>query len=220
MGWEEDAEVREVHRVSNPLRKGPPTLSFLLLKPDGNRSEVYSYIDRVFHIDNVPEVDNIKVSFTFDEAFDFYPKDDAWCAKYGQKRIDALVAAGRMKPVSALETGRKILHNMAEYLSSGPCQVILFETAEAPRYGRELAGATVPIDAHSQSLRGRFSQDSIEASSVGDRALKNVVHAPDEENVGEELAFLYRLDCMTAFKKDRLASRTRPAFPHKAHLFS
>lgn len=224
MSWEQDAEVRESHRAADPIGTSPVMLSYLLLKPDGNRSEVTMHIDRVFRMNHIPEFGRITTQFTFNEAFDFYPKDEVWCKKYGQKRIDALQSAGHMTDEvvakTPLEMGCEILHKMAEYLSSGPCMVILFEAAEASRYGRELAGATVPAEAHPQSLRGMFSQDSIKASSLERRALNNVVHAPDEENVGEELAFIFGLASMTSFDKDRLASRARPAFPHKAHLFS
>jgi nucleoside diphosphate kinase len=194
MGWEEDAGKSQILTTSDSSDQAA-SLSYIMLKPDGNQPEVNQHLDVVFRQNRVM-VERMTVLFSFREAFAFYPKDEAWCQRYGQKRLDALTQAGRLKDnetPSPLEMGYEILHNMAEYLSSGLCMLMVFQMRDAVRFGKKLAGATVPTEADPHTLRGAFSFDSIEASSLDRRALRNVVHAPDEENVADELADIFKL---------------------------
>lgn len=198
-------------------------LSYLMLKPDGNRQEVIDYIGRLFVQHYVTQLGQIILSFTRAEALDFYPKDVEWRKKYGEKRLEFLRRIEKIRPEDVTDfatVGERILCEMAEYLSSGPCRMILFETRGSTTFGQLVVGTTVPKDASPFSLRGMFSQDSIEDASRERRALRNVAHAPDEGNVGEDLAFLYGLECMTPEDKQHLAQLARPAFPQLAHRFT
>lgn len=172
-------------------------ISYLLLKPDGNRPEVIDHVKHIFRSGGISFSGPFQVRFSFEQALDFYPKSAEWKQKYGQKRIDFLCNRGRMKRSDApcaLYAGDQILNAMAEYLSSGNCALFLFESENAVWFGREIAGATVPADAHSSSLRGMFSKDTLEAAAIEERALHNVVHAPEAEDLVEELQKIVRLD--------------------------
>jgi nucleoside diphosphate kinase len=225
MNWERDAELRvaQLEKEGERQRDAGVTLSFIMLKPDGNRPEVLRHIDRVFQQNRMSAPDPIQIQFTLDEAFAFYPKPVPWREKYGQKRIDALVKAKRLNLAevsSALNMGDEILCGMAEYLSEGTCQLILFRTQNAPQFGRKMVGATIPVDAHPYTLRGSFSKDSIEHASLDRRALRNVAHAPDDENVGDELVQLSQLKCLGDVERQNLQGIIAYHFPHKAHLFT
>lgn len=224
MNWEIDAELRatQYEQEKSPL-DDIVTLSYIMLKPDGWLASADKHIHEVFRQNLLPPPGSMKILFTFDEALAFYPKDSVWCTKYGQKRLDALLQLNRLKedPVpTALALGHEILHNMAEYLSSGPCEIFLFEMKGAVSFGRAMVGATVPKDALPHTLRATFSKDSVEVASLERRALRNVAHAPDDENVAEELVQLSRLACITTKEREALSSLVRRAFPHKAHLLA
>jgi nucleoside diphosphate kinase len=192
------------------------TLSYIMLKPDGNKHEVFGYMRKVFADNGLPFTP-FQVQFTWKQAYDFYPKDDAWQKKYGQKRIDFLLQQRKFQQqdqTSPLAAGRAILDGMARYLSSGNCCVFLFEKADAAQFGRDLVGATVPGDAAPHTLRGRFSNDTLEAAALEARALRNVAHAPDNDCVLPELKKISELDFVFEDKRAfiEIVSLLSPSF--------
>jgi nucleoside diphosphate kinase len=140
------------------------------------------------------------LTFSFEDAKDFYPKDDAWRVKYGQKRIDFLLKEKESLYLGSKDpsvVGRQILDQMAYYLSSGPCKVVLFACKGGAEFGRALVGATVPKDALPETLRGMFGEgDSLESSAQESRGLRNVVHAPEPKDIFTELASLQRMSSL------------------------
>lgn len=216
MNWERDAEFRQ--------SESPSAFSthYLMLKPDGNRPEVREYVRLVFRQKNVLVPLQFQVRFSKDEAFRFYPKPLAWKEKYGQKRIDALVLSGHWKPGSfscALNVGASILSEMADYLSKGPCLVYVFQTFDAERFAKRLVGDTDPATAHRESLRGKFSEDSLQAATLAERALHNIAHTPDAKDVADELALLYALKGLEEDVRSSMRAVLRPLFPDKQHVF-
>jgi nucleoside diphosphate kinase len=192
------------------------TLSYIMLKPDGNKPEVFGYIRKVFADNGLPFAP-FQVWFTIEQAYSFYPKDDAWKEKYGQKRIDFLKQHGKLKATDQclpLAAGVEILNAMARYLASGNCCVFLFEKADAAQFGRDLVGATVPVEAAPHTLRGRFSNDTLEAAALEKRALRNVAHAPDDDRVLLELKKISELDFVFEDKRAfiEIVSSLSPSF--------
>jgi nucleoside diphosphate kinase len=205
-------------QLVNALNAQKP-ISYIMLKPDGNHPEVIAYVRQVFSDNGVVEQHSFVARFTQEEAKAFYPKDDAWCVKYGQKRIDYLVKEQGVHYTGsrdALTVGRQILDQMALYLSSGPCYVILFCAEDGPKFGSGLVGATVPKDATSVSLRGRFGAgDNIEASALDSRALRNIAHSPDEENIIPELKFLQVLSGTSSLDALAVSRAVEPFTPEE-----
>jgi nucleoside-diphosphate kinase len=78
--------------------------------------------------------------------------------------------------------GKPFYESVTDFMSSGPCVVIVLEGEDAIRRYRELMGATDYRDAKAGTIRCDFASD-IE---------KNVVHGSDsEENAQYEIAYFF-----------------------------
>ncbi len=82
----------------------------------------------------------------------------------------------------AVHAGKGFFDELTEFISSGPCVVLVLEKENAVPVWRELMGATNPVDAADGTLRKDF------ASSIGE----NAVHGSDsDENATRESGFFF-----------------------------
>ncbi len=83
----------------------------------------------------------------------------------------------------AVHRGRPFFEELTEFMSSGPCVVIVLEGEQAIRRNREIMGATNPADAAEGTLRKLY------ASSIGE----NAVHGSDApETARTEIGYFFR----------------------------
>ncbi|MCO6511918.1 MAG: nucleoside-diphosphate kinase [Aridibacter famidurans] len=77
---------------------------------------------------------------------------------------------------------RPFFGELTEFMSSGPCVVLVLEKENAVKAWRDLMGATNPAEADKGTLRKEF------ASSIGE----NAVHGSDsDENAAIEIAYFF-----------------------------
>lgn len=77
---------------------------------------------------------------------------------------------------------RPFFGELTEFMSSGPCVVMVLEKENAVKAWRDLMGATNPDEADEGTLRKEF------ASSIGE----NAVHGSDsEENAAIEISYFF-----------------------------
>ena len=82
----------------------------------------------------------------------------------------------------AVHAERPFFGELTEFMSSGPCVVLVLEKENAVPEWRNLMGATNPAEADEGTLRKEF------ASSIGE----NAVHGSDsEENAAIEIAYFF-----------------------------
>lgn len=82
----------------------------------------------------------------------------------------------------AVHKGKPFYDELTEFMSSGPCVVMVLEKENAVPEWRKLMGATNPAEADEGTLRKEF------ASSIGE----NAVHGSDsEENAAIEIAYFF-----------------------------
>ena len=83
----------------------------------------------------------------------------------------------------AVHAGRPFFGELTDFMSSGPCVVIVLEGADAILRNREIMGATNPSEAAPGTLRAQY------ASSIGE----NAVHGSDApETAATEIAYFFR----------------------------
>jgi len=83
----------------------------------------------------------------------------------------------------AVHRGRPFFGELTEFMSSGPCVVMVLEGEQAIRRNREIMGATNPADAAEGTLRKLY------AASIGE----NAVHGSDApETARTEIAYFFR----------------------------
>jgi nucleoside-diphosphate kinase len=82
----------------------------------------------------------------------------------------------------AVHAERPFYGELTEFMSSGPCVVLVLEKENAVKAWRDLMGATNPAEAAEGTLRKEF------ASSIGE----NAVHGSDsEENAAIEISYFF-----------------------------
>ncbi len=83
----------------------------------------------------------------------------------------------------AVHAGRPFFGELTEFMSSGPCVVMVLEGENAIARNREIMGATNPADAAPGTLRALYATD------VGE----NAVHGSDApETAAEEINYFFR----------------------------
>ncbi|MFN2492016.1 MAG: nucleoside-diphosphate kinase [Pyrinomonadaceae bacterium] len=82
----------------------------------------------------------------------------------------------------AVHRARPFFSGLTEFMSGGPCVVMVLEKEDAVRAWRDLMGATDPANAAERTLRKDFG------ASLGE----NAVHGSDsEENAAIEIAYFF-----------------------------
>lgn len=82
----------------------------------------------------------------------------------------------------AVHRGKGFFDELTDFMSSGPCVVMVLEKENAVKAWRDLMGATNPAEAAEGTLRKEF------ASSIGE----NAVHGSDsDENAAIEIAYFF-----------------------------
>ena len=83
----------------------------------------------------------------------------------------------------AVHAGRPFFGELTEFMSSGPCVVMVLEGENAIQRNREIMGATNPAEADEGTLRKLFATD------IG----QNAVHGSDApETAATEIAYFFR----------------------------
>ena len=83
----------------------------------------------------------------------------------------------------AVHAARPFFGELTDFMSSGPCVVIVLEGENAIKRNREIMGATNPAEAAEGTLRKLY------ASSIGE----NAVHGSDApETAATEIAYFFR----------------------------
>lgn len=82
----------------------------------------------------------------------------------------------------AVHAGKGFFDELTDFMSSGPCIVMVLEKENAVKAWRDLMGATNPAEAAEGTLRRDF------ATSIGE----NAVHGSDsDENAAIEIAYFF-----------------------------
>lgn len=102
-------------------------------------------------------------------------------------RIAAIRKAHLSRPEAegfyAVHSERPFFGELVDFMTSGPCVVIVLEGDNAVLKNREIMGATNPADAADNTLRKLY------ADSIGE----NAVHGSDsEENAAIEIAYFFQ----------------------------
>lgn len=83
----------------------------------------------------------------------------------------------------AVHKARPFFGELVEFMTSGPCVVMVLEGEDAVKRNRDIMGATNPADAAPGTLRKLY------AASIGE----NAVHGSDSvENAAIEVAYFFR----------------------------
>ena len=71
-------------------------------------------------------------------------------------------------------------------MKSGPVAVMVWQGAHSVGIIRKLIGGTEPLTSDVGTIRGDFVVDSYQIAGIGDRAIRNIVHASGSSEEAEQ----------------------------------
>jgi len=159
--------------------------SFVIIKPDGVQRSLMGEIIKRF------ERTGLKVAaMKFfipkeDQCWEHYNKDDAWFLSKGTNIVKEREAAGMAVEKEAIEYGKDIIKQLADFMTSGPVLAIVFEGNQAVGIVKKLVGSTEPLTSDVGTIRGDLTLDSYGLAGIDERAVRNLIHCSDKPEEAE-----------------------------------
>ncbi len=175
--------------------------TLVILKPDAvQRSLVGEIMKRI-------ERTGLKfVGFKFilakeNELVSHYNKDDKWCLEKGERIVNDRKTHNLPIEKPALEYGRDIIGSIVKFMTAGPVLVFVVEGNESVAVVKKLVGATEPKTSDVGTIRGDYTIDSYDHSSVGNRAVRNLVHCSESpEEALREIAVWFKPEELISYR--------------------
>jgi nucleoside-diphosphate kinase len=170
----------------------PTERTFVMIKPDGVMRGLMGEIIKRIEQRGLKIMAMKMVIATNAQADGFYPKDEAWITRLGNKGLKTFNEYGvdpkkEMGTDVPYEIGLKVRASLEEFLTMGPVVPMIVEGIHAVSVVRKIVGDTMPAFAAPGTIRGDFSHDAPTAANMENRSIFNLVHASElpEEAVGE-----------------------------------
>jgi len=161
--------------MNNPKKER----TLVILKPDAVQRGLIGEIIKRIENTGLKLVALKMVMATEEQLWKHYEKDEAWFNKKGLRTIEELKAAGRPVEKEAVEYGKDIIRALVKFMSCGPVVPMVWEGNQAVGIVKKIVGSTEPLTSDSGTLRGDFTLDSYELSSLDGRAVRNLIHCSD-----------------------------------------
>lgn len=153
--------------------------TLVIIKPDGvQRSlmgEIMSRIERT-------GLKFVAVKFLIPEAeqcWAHYNKDEEWFMKKGTRVTEDRKEHGMPIEKEPLEYGKDIIQANVDFFTSGPVLAFVIEGNQSVAIVKKLVGGTEPLTSDVGTIRGDLTVDSYSLSSLGNRAVRNLIHCSD-----------------------------------------
>jgi len=167
--------------------------TFIILKPDAIQRSLIGEIMR--RIENT----GLKfVAFKFllaseDQLVRHYNKDEKWFAEKGARIVNDRTTHNLPIEKSALEYGKEIIDSIVKFMTAGPVLAMVVQGNEAVAVVKKIVGATEPKSSDVGTIRGDYTVDSYDHSSVQNRAVRNLVHCSESpEEAEREIAVWFK----------------------------
>jgi len=153
--------------------------TLVLIKPDGVQRSLVGEILRRIERTGLKFVAMKFLVANREQLVAHYNKDEAWFKTKGQRVVDDRKAHGLPVEKEAIEYGREIIDLIVAFMTAGPILAFVVEGNEAVAVVKKLVGATEPKTSDVGTIRGDFTVDSYDHSSVQMRAVRNLVHCSE-----------------------------------------
>jgi nucleoside-diphosphate kinase len=161
--------------------------TLVLIKPDGVQRTLMGEIIKRYERIGLKLVAIKMLVPTVEMVETHYTLDPEWRRVTGEKSIKGYTSKG-LKPPSEdpYEITAVILENLKKYLTSGPVIAMVWEGAHAVKIIRKITGGTEPLTSDVGTIRGDFVLDSYQISDIGNRAIRNLLHASGSAEEAEK----------------------------------
>lgn len=176
--------------------------TFVMIKPDGIQrglvGEILKRIERV----GLKIVALKMVVPTEEQCWTHYNKDEAWFMKKGERTMNDRQAAGLPVDKPAVEYGKDIIRALVKFMTSGPVVAMVLSGNQAVGIVTKLVGGTEPLTSDVGTIRGDYTLDSYELSSIDERAVRNLIHCSDKpEEAQREMKIWFKPEEMIAYRQ-------------------
>ncbi|MDD2258157.1 nucleoside-diphosphate kinase [Candidatus Falkowbacteria bacterium] len=120
-----------------------------------------------------------------EQCWSHYNKDEEWFEKKGGNIIKNREALNLPIEKEAKEYGKDIIRGLVAFMTSGPVVPLVFEGNQAIGIVKKIVGGTEPLTSEVGTIRGDYTLDSYELSSLDDRAVRNLIHCSDSVSEAE-----------------------------------
>lgn len=176
--------------------------TLVLIKPDGVYRALIGKVLSTFEEAGLKVIGLKMVQPDEDMAAKHYIADEEWMKSVGKKTKETYREKGQELKESEIEIGQRVRNNLLKYLTSGPVAAIALEGNSAIFVVRKLIGATEPRKADPSSIRGRFALDSYDMGDTQNRAVRNIVHASEDEKTAKrELSLWFSDEDLVEYKR-------------------
>jgi len=153
--------------------------TLVILKPDAVQRGLVGEIIRRIENTGLKLVALKIVNATEEQLWAHYNKDDEWFLKKGTRTIEERTAMGMPIEKEAIEYGKDIIRALVSFMSCGPVAPMVWEGNQAVGIVKKIVGSTEPLSSDSGTIRGDYTLDSYELSSLDSRAVRNLIHCSD-----------------------------------------
>ena len=152
--------------------------TLVIIKPDGIQRGLIGEIIKRYERSGLKLVAMKMLVPTAELVEKHYTIDPEWMRLAGEKSLKNALEKGT-KPMAdePVALGRIILDSLKRYFTAGPVVAMVWEGIHSVEITRKLTGTTEPLSSDVGTIRGDFVIDSYRVSSVGGRAIRNLVHA-------------------------------------------
>lgn len=176
----------------------PTEQTFVMVKPDGVMRGLMGEIIKRFEQRGLKIIALKMTQASFEQVNNFYPKDEVWVRRLGQKGLMAfeeynLNPQDHIGTADELEIGKKVRKSLIEFMTIGPVLPMVIEGIHAISVVRKLAGATLPVFSEPGTIRGDYSHDAPTAANIEGRAIYNIIHASENpEEAAHEIKHWFK----------------------------
>ncbi len=153
--------------------------TLVILKPDAVQRGLVGEIIKRIENTGLKLVALKIVNATEEQLWAHYNKDDEWFIKKGTRTIEERTAMGLPIEKEAIEYGKDIIRALVSFMSCGPVVPMVWEGNQAVGIVKKIVGSTEPLSSDSGTIRGDYTLDSYELSSLDSRAVRNLIHCSD-----------------------------------------
>jgi len=173
-----------------------------MVKPDGVQRSLVGEIVKRFEQVGLKIIALKMLVPTNDIIEKHYTLDPAWLMNVGKKTIAGFVDKGLTPPSNdPMVLAQDTLNRLKKYLTSGPVVAFVLEGPHAATLVRKLVGGTEPLTSDVGTIRGDFVVDSYQLAALGDRAVRNLVHASGSAAEAEgEINLWFRPEEIIAYR--------------------
>lgn len=164
-----------------------------IIKPDGVKRGLIGEIISRIEKRGLKIIALDMVLASKEEMDSHYPKDEAWIKRLGEKSLANYEKYG-ISPKEKLGTndpaklGEMIRGWVLDYMTSGPIVKGVVSGVHAVDMVRKICGNSLPNLADMGTVRGDYSVDSAISANLNKRAVRNIIHASEnQEEANNEL---------------------------------